>query len=170
MLSAPEIVYFLCHGEYDEVERDEYLSIGPRDDANQHRIYNTKTLAQWARDPVYGPDLDAWEERGPLVFINGCHTADLRPGKIVSFATTFSDLGANGVLGTEVSVTLPVAIEAAESLLEKVGPPSFMPVGKALRLVRWELTNKGNLLGLAYTLYGLSDLKLVTRSDGGNGN
>jgi hypothetical protein len=165
MLRAPEIVYFLCHGEYDDILKDDYLSIGPRDANEDHRIYSSMTLARgWLRDPVDGPDKQKWKTQGPLIFINGCHTSDLKPGKVISFATTFvNQLGARGILGTEISVALPVAGEVAESFFAKIGPPTCMPLGKALRAVRWELANKGNLLGLAYTLYGLADLRLVAR-------
>ncbi|MDQ4074679.1 MAG: CHAT domain-containing protein [Chloroflexota bacterium] len=161
MLRAPEIVYFLCHGEYDKDTNEDYLSLGPRDGQSAHKIYATQTIEEWKVDPVDGPDTAAWRERRPLVFINGCHTQNLSPGKVVSFATAFAGLGAGGVLGTEVSVELRIAVEVAESLFHKLAPPNPQPLGEALREVRWELANKGNLLGLAYTLYGLADLHLV---------
>ncbi|GEM_PF-2539449 len=165
MLQAPEIAYFLCHGEYDQEQGRAYLSVGPRDNLPARRIY-AEDLAAWAVRPLpQGPDLAAWRKRSPLVFINGCHTADLKPGQLLSFVTTFAALGASGVLGTEVSVVLPVAIEVAESLFAKLAQPSPPPLGEALRQIRWELANKGNLLGLAYTLYGLADLAIV--HDGG---
>lgn len=166
MLRAPEIVYFLCHGERDEHDGD-YLSIGPGTERREHRIYARGTLAQWVKDPTEdGPDVDAWKQGAPLVFINGCHTSDLEPGDVVSYTSVFNTLGANGVLGTEVSMPLGVATEVAEQLYAKMVPGRAgapgMPVGQALREVRWELANKGNLLGLAYTLYGLSGLRLTS--------
>ncbi|WP_412062040.1 hypothetical protein [Rubrivirga sp. IMCC45206] len=154
-LRAPELLYVLCHGERDD--KGDYLSIGPGT-SPAHRIHADGTLASWARNAATGPDLDAWEARAPLVFINGCHTSDLRPGQIVSFVSVFGSVAASGVIGTEVTVSLPVATEVAESVYRAMlGGAS---AGEALRDVRWQLANKGNLFGLAYTLYGLASLRL----------
>lgn len=153
MLVAPEVAYFLCHGEFDAGRGEPYIGIGPRDNDLQHRVYPTE-LTGWAR--TVGASL--WQDRRPLIFINGCHTGDLRPGEILNFVKTFADFGASGVIGTEVSIRLPLAIEVAERLLKKVlGSAS---VGRAMHEVRWELANKGNLLGLAYTPYCLSELHI----------
>lgn len=164
-LRAPEIVYFLCHGEADEQNQldSAYLSIGPRDDDPDHRIYAGSTIGSWSVNmTANGPDVDAWKKQRPLIFINGCHTNGLRPGHIVSFAATFVGMGACGVLGTEVRVPISVATEVAESFFSKIAPPQRVSVGEALRQIRWELANKGNLLGLAYSLYGLADLQIET--------
>jgi hypothetical protein len=160
MLKAPEVVYFLCHGELDDKNMT-YLSIGPHDDLPNHKIYPLD-LDEWALG--YGPDIESWwKKRHPLIFINGCHTVNLKPGQILDFVSTFiNGMEASGVLGTEVSVLLPVAIEVAESLFVKLGQKKS--VGQALYEIRWDLANKGNLLGLAYTLYGLADLHIVDLS------
>ncbi len=63
------------------------------------------------------------------------------------------------MLGTEASVLLAVATEVAELMLAKLA--QGISVGQALYEIRWNLANKGNLLGLAYTLYGLADLHLM---------
>ena len=154
MLKSTSIVYFLCHGEYDKQEQEPYLGIGLRDDNPLHRIY-PKTLQGWARTN----DFNAWYDRHPLVFINGCHTANLKPGEMLNFVTAFNFAGASGVIGTEIAVILPLAAEISESLFKKIA--SDIPVGQAMREVRWELANKGNLLGLAYTLYCLANLRVT---------
>lgn len=167
MLTSPEIVYFLCHDEYDLNQKKPFLSIGLRDDEAMHKVY-PDSLDAWSRIPN-GPDLDEWDKHHPLIFINGCHTADLRPGQVLNFVTSFIAMGASGVIGTEVSILLPVATEVAETLFSKLIRKTTdnmeslprMSVGQALYEIRWDLTNKGNLLGLAYTLYGLADLQLV---------
>jgi hypothetical protein len=66
------------------------------------------------------------------------------------------------VLGTEVSVVLPLAVEVAELFFDHLA--AGLNVGQSLREVRWELANKGNLLGLAYTMYCLADLDLVVET------
>ncbi len=154
LLAAPSLVYFLCHGEYDRVQKDPYLGIGPRDDQPIHKVYR-KDFSQWLQtlDPAI------WKTRRPLIFINGCHTANLEPGHLLNFVTTFVAAGASGVIGTEISVVLPVAVEIAHELLARLA--RGIPVGQALLEVRWKLANKGNLLGLAYTPYCLADLNIV---------
>ena len=43
------------------------------------------------------------------MFINGCHTTNLTPDEILTFVTGFSYARASGVMGTEVSVKVPIA-------------------------------------------------------------
>jgi hypothetical protein len=158
VLVAPNLVYFICHCERDPAESEPYLYVGPRDGREIHKIY-VNTVQSWARST-----LNKWEDLRPLVFINGCHTSDLRPGEILNFVSAFGLAGAAGVIGTEVSVKLPVAIEIAERLFRKLVEGEGGKVGKvgqAMREIRWELANKGNLLGFSYTPYCLSDLHLV---------
>jgi hypothetical protein len=151
MLQAPELVYFLCHGEYDVNRKEPYLGVGLRDDNFAHRVY-PKELTAWA----ITQGATFWQNRHPLIFINGCHTSNLRPGEILNFVTTFANFGASGVIGTEVSIRLPLATEIAEKLLRKI--VAGASVGEAMRQTRWEFVNKGNLLGLAYTPYCMSSL------------
>jgi CHAT domain len=156
MLKGATLVYFLCHGEYDSVRTQPYLSIGLRDGQEIHRIY-PETLQGWARTP----DLAAWETEPPLIFINGCHTADLKPGEVLNFVTAFGLAGAGGIIGTEVSVLASVAMDISEQVFEKMIAEK-LTVGQAMYQTRWDLVNRGNLLGLAYTLYCLANLHVAT--------
>jgi hypothetical protein len=157
-LSEPDLVYFLCHGEYDG--RDPYLGIGPPDNDSRHRVY-PGNLFQWAlTQRRFWPEQD----RHPLVFINGCHTADLKPGEILNFVTTFANFGASAVVGTEIGIRLPLATEIAQNFLKRV-IINGQAVGAAMHELRWELANKGNLLGLAYTPYSMSNLVFQTQLD-----
>jgi hypothetical protein len=159
LMTKPALVYFVCHCEFDAGRDEPYLAVGLRDNQPSHRIYPA-TVEDWALTEK-SPNMAAWSQQRPLVFINGCHTADLKPGNILNFVTAFALAGASGVIGTEVSVQLPLATEIAESLLRKITRKSKpVSVGQAIREVRWELTNKGNLLGLAYTFYSLADLHI----------
>jgi CHAT domain len=153
MLESPSFVYFLCHGEFDPAQHAPYLGVGLRDGNAIHRVY-PQNLAAWAVDA--NPD---WSDRAPLVFINGCETAQLTPSQIMNFVRTFSTIGASSVVGTEVSVRLPVATEMAYAILERLHGGASL--GIAVRDARWQLANKGNLLGLAYTPYGLIDVAAV---------
>jgi CHAT domain len=155
-LERPDIVYFLCHGKVNPSNKQFYLGIGDPDDKN-HQIY-TGTVHGWV-DTQKSPNLSAWSDRHPLVFINGCHTADLKPEQTLQFVSEFTYAQASGVLGTEVSVQLCLATDVAQQLLEAVAAGS--KIGEALRDERWRLANKGNLIGLAYTLYAMADLRIV---------
>jgi len=159
MLTAPSIVYFLCHGEFDPGEKQPYLGVGLRDADPAHRVYLQSLQSWFSSAGSRGMDADAWQNRRPLVIINGCHTCNLAPGQILSFASAFGSAGASGVVGTEVAVVLQVAAEVAELLLLRL---ETVGLGEAVRQVRWELANRGNLAGLAYTAYALADLQ-VTR-------
>lgn len=112
-----------------------------------------------------------WRVVRPLVFINGCHTAELTPEELVSFVGAFVNVGAAGVVGTEITLHQSVAGEAAEAFLTAFA--SGADVGSAMSALRRQLLGKGNLLGLAYTPYcssGLSLRSLVSDSvEGGEG-
>jgi len=152
MLKTADVAYFLCHGEFDNKQTSPYLGVGPKDDDPLHRVYPGALFGWASSTPGF------WRNRHPLIFINGCHTADLKPGEILTFVTTFANFGASALLGTVVSIRLPLATAVGEALLQRLlGGESL---GAAMHSVRWELMNKGNLLGLAYTPYGLTDLRL----------
>jgi hypothetical protein len=157
---SPDIVYFLCHGEYDDEEGQPYLGIGLPSGQHRHRVYPNDLLS-WSRRPEMTSPV--WKKPRPLIFINGCHTFALLPDQVLNFVSTFADFGASGVIGTEVSILLPLAIEIAEMLFDTFINFS-MKLGQAMHQVRWKLANKGNLLGLAYTPYGQADLHLVKGS------
>jgi hypothetical protein len=154
MLASPQVVYFLCHGEFDRDRAEPYLGVGLRDSDQRHRVYPTE-LTGWAR--TLGASF--WQDQHPLIFINGCHTGDLRPGEVLNFVKTFADFGASAVIGTEISIRLPLAVEVAEQFFGKLLKGAS--VGHAMHEVRWELANKGNLLGLAYTPYCFSELHIA---------
>jgi hypothetical protein len=166
ILPGAQMVYFLCHGELDTtlVPNEPYIGVGFRDNDPAHRVY-PRDLSKWALSPNQ-PNLAKWPDQRPLVFINGCHTADLKPTQILNFVTTLADIQAGGVIGTEVSIRLPLATEVAElifkRMLETKPDGELFSIGEAIQQMRWSLLNKGNLLGLAYTPYCLSSLRFAT--------
>jgi hypothetical protein len=154
VLQAPQIVYFLCHGEWepkDPAEREKaipYLSIGRHDDDIEHKIFPS-TLINW----IITRSLDAneWATHRPLVMINGCETANINPEKEANFVSAFDYLGASGVIGTEVSMLVDSAYTVAEEIIRHLSEGG--QVGRAVREMRWRLLNEGNVIGLAYTPY-----------------
>src|SRR5260370_28812379 len=96
-----------------------------------------------------------WRDTSPLVFINGCNTAEVTQSLLVNFVDNFVGQRASGVIGTEVTLHEYVAGEAA---LEFFVHFQEKTVGRSLQLMRRHLLLKGNLLGLAYTPYCSSSL------------
>ena len=161
MLQAPGLFYyFLCHDEWDEHKRDCYLGVGPRDDDESHKIYAQRLVA-WLRKQ----NPKAWKERHPLIFINGCHTADLRPGQVLNFVPAFTAAGACGVIGTEVSVVFQVAVEAGEALLDKLVGGSLCRRSHARRAVGSGAQGRSAWPGLHHVLPGRSEIRGRDRSD-----
>jgi hypothetical protein len=155
-LKSPKIVYFLCHGEYDAERKEPYLGVGLRDGNYQHRVYVSDLSGFFLALPE--SDADAWAQNRPLIIINGCHTTDLRPGDLLNFVSAFAAAGAGGIIGTEISVVIEVAIPVGEMLLSSF--TAGEAVADAIHSMRWQLVNRGNLLGLTYTPYCMADLKI----------
>jgi hypothetical protein len=118
-------------------------------------VSTRKDITAWS-DELWGED--HWRITSPLVFINGCHTAELSPELLTNFVDTFSMVRAGGVIGTEIAVDQALAAEVAETFFRSFARNET--VGKAIRLTRLELLRKGNLLGLCYTPYCLAELRL----------
>ncbi len=135
------LVYFYCHGGRDGSIT--WLGVG-------------------RKEKLYASDLNAWRldwSRGsPLVFINGCHTADITPDDLLGFSRTLGYSHAAGMIGTEISVTETLARYVGKGLLSRVSEGK--PVGIAMREQRLEMLERCNVLGLAYTPYCSSELAI----------
>lgn len=150
-----ELVYLMCHGRdqsLGEELSDPYLEIG------KGEMLTTNDLLFW-RDDVHSSIPDHWQTTSPLVFINGCHTAELTPQDRARFVDGFMEANASGVIGTEMPVYDDFANKAAllffsHFIMEK------QTVGQALREMRMDLLAEGNLFGLGYSAYCLSNLQL----------
>lgn len=137
-----KVLYFYCHG--GRANARTWLGIG------QGERLLASDLGAWEIN---------WSESHPLVFINGCHTADVTPDDLLSFNKAFAWCRAAGVIGTEINIpeNLGRAFACGFMPLFAAGAP----VGEALRQQRLSLLQRGNLLGLAYTPYCSSQLKIV---------
>jgi len=155
-LAQPELefIYLFCHGRREKLQGKNlwmpYLEIG-----NDERI-TTGMLNLW-RDKL--PD-NHWNLTKPLVFINGCHTAELTPDALANFVDTFIDANASGVVGTEVTIADTLASEIAELFFSYLLKKNAT-VGDAIRSIRFEFLSKGSVMGLAYTPYCSADLHLA---------
>jgi hypothetical protein len=110
-----------------------------------------------------GPNLlrDVTWVRHPIVVLNGCETAGFTPRATSEFIRAFiDDRGAAAVLGTEASVSEILAAEFGDHFLT-----AFLRgtcAGDAMLVARRALLARFNPLGLSYTLYGVSELRLAT--------
>jgi hypothetical protein len=157
-LAAPaiEAVYFYCHGL-----REALASGGtplPKLGVGANEGIAPGDIIAW--DQVWSRKPDHWRKTSPLVFINGCHTAELTPEILVNFVDAFAGVYAAGVVGTEVTIHQQVANEASEMFFSHFWQGSGL--GESLRSMRLALLHKGNLMGLAYTPYCSAELRLET--------
>ena len=102
-----------------------------------------------------------WAESRPIVFLNGCRTAELSPEVAIDFVSFFvEDAWARGVLGTEITVFEELARAFAEECLRR-----FLvlrePIGEAVRGARLRLLQDRNPLGLAYIPFVLPTVRLA---------
>ncbi|MEU2234495.1 CHAT domain-containing protein [Streptomyces vietnamensis] len=148
-----DCVYFYGHGRRPRVAEGEHSSATVLEIGDTDRIL-PEDLSAWAVDEGW----DRWDELAPLVFLNGCHTADRDPSSWLGFVDTFTELHASGVIGTEITMDQALAGEFAERFWAALLDGE--EVGAAMHRVRIELLRKGNVLGLAYTAYCSAALRL----------
>jgi hypothetical protein len=155
LATAVEIVYFYTHGRRKPLagasQQIPVLELGTGEPLEPDHILAWRQAEIWPKNH--------WQDTSPLVFINGCHTAELTPELLVNFVDTFGMAYAAGVIGTEITLEQKVASEAAEQFFSHFR--TNKTVGQALQSMRRYLLLKGNLLGLAYTAYCSTDLKLL---------
>lgn len=140
-----ELFYFYSHG----VIRDQEfrLMFGP------------------AGQPAYlgASDIDPrqvhWSEGlTPLVVLNGCETMRITPELIHGFLGLLRQMGASGVVGSEMPVNSLLARQVGAMLLRRL--LQGFSVGEAFLDIRRELLRQGNPLGLAYSYYSSAALHL----------
>jgi hypothetical protein len=160
MLGADlSLVYFFCHGQRRPGFRDPniYLAVG-----NDEEI-SADDFTSWVE--MWNDDLGRpiWGDVRPLIFVNACHSLAIEPETLVSYLDAFVTWGhAAGVIGTEVKVAQPLAMELAEQFFRRLLARTHT-VETALHEVRLDYLAHGNLFGLVYTPYCWADLRLVPR-------
>ena len=151
-----QFVYFYCHGERSqEDEADTVLGVGDRE------LVAPDDFIDWTRAWYDSQRRDIWGAVRPLIFINACHSVAIEPETLVNFLEAFVRVGhAAGVIGTEIKVGQDIAMQVAESFFT-----SWMSgektVEEALRAIRLDYLSAGNMVGLIYTPYCWSELKIV---------
>jgi hypothetical protein len=97
-------------------------------------------------------------EYGPLVFLNMCESAQVLPSLSGGFIPFFLQRGARCIIGTECPMTSTFADPFARAFFRQF--LQGQAVGDILWTLRQDYMDKGNPLGLAYTLYGDANTKL----------
>jgi len=144
LAASPHIVYFYCHGGVSNGKP--YIQVGPKNDES---ISSDVLRARHVH----------WKTPRPLVFINGCRTTALEPRQAHELVSGFVTIArASGVIGTEITIFEPLARAFAEAFLRAFVGGST--VGEAVRAARVDLLQQANPLGLAYTAFAMSSLKL----------
>jgi hypothetical protein len=142
------LIYFYCHGgavrDKPQDPLEPFLAVGSSD-------------RQQIRPVTLDNEKYTWPN-APLVLINACKSVALEPDLLGDFVRKFAEHGAAGVIGTEVSVWEPLAVEVANFFFEEF--LKGRPVGEILLELRHMLLQKHNPLGLIYTNYCSVDLMI----------
>jgi CHAT domain len=149
------LVYFFCHGNRLHIrDPNIYLAVG-NDEAISADDF-ISWFERWANElarPI-------WGDVRPLIFINACHSLAIEPETLVSYLDAFVTWGhAAGVIGTEVKVAQPLAIDVAEQFFRRLLGRTHT-VETALHEIRVDYLASGNLFGLVYTPYCWADLRM----------
>lgn len=142
---SSHLVYFYCHGGKSGTVP--FIQVGP---TSEQGITRDNLRREKIR----------WKSPRPLVFINGCHTADLEPDVAIEFISAFVEVaGACGVIGTEITIFETLARAFAEECLSR-----FLKgdkIGDAVRGARLKLLKDSNPLGIVYIPYVIASLRLT---------
>ncbi len=142
--SKPQLVYFFCHGGV--ANGKPFLRVGSPDGP---LIFG---------DTFRTKHID-WTDPRPIVLVNGCHTTALGPEVAQPLVSGLMfNANAAGVIGTEVTIFEPLAVEFAESFLRAFDAGAML--GWAVRDARLTLLGRGNPLGLVYIPFAAADLEL----------
>jgi hypothetical protein len=132
------LIYFFCHGSDVQLEFD--------------KSKPTFTPNSLSETPYPG-----W----PIIFLNACSAGDVSALSFVSFRTAFRMKKAAGVVAPSFSIPTLFAAVFAKSLLDQY--VARRPIGEILFLLRRQLLERNNPLGLWYSLQCPLDVKAPER-------
>jgi hypothetical protein len=130
------IIYLFCHGSSTSPLADQSSEVLELDPNKRIEPY----------DLNYGNTY----LRGPIVILNSCLSAAVSPLSFSSFHTQFRKKRAMGVIGTTIQMPATFAAAFGRKIIEHY--LLKVPIGKALYLLRRELLERDNPLGLFYSL------------------
>ena len=138
-------MYFYCHGgEFRGGVA--YLKIGPENNLGNFR-------------PGDKDDEILWTAPRPLVFLNGCHTAEIDPDSAFDLIDPFIKKSKSaGVIGTNITIFEPMATVFAQEFFDQF--VKGVPAGVAVRNARLEILDYGDPMGLVYIPFVYAGLNL----------
>jgi prevent-host-death family protein len=150
-----EIAHFACHVD-SGLEKDPDLTYIMLDD-NFH---------------ISTEELETFNVRmkgNPLVVLNACQTSVKDPLHSFNLATVIQqECGGRGVVATEARVPDAFGAEFTEQLYRRLVEERKGAGESLLEVTRYFLREKGNPLGLLYTLYGPAGITLVQKGSTDN--
>lgn len=150
--AAPHILYFYCHDV-------------TRNTSDPAALYQSELAL--TDGSVTIRDLDRLSDdrfkQAPLVFLNACGSARLKPHGSEGLVPYMIKRGARGVLGTEIEIPIYFSAEFGQELLRRLIMGTATLGEIILQLRREFLFERHNLLGLLYTAYCNSDLRVRER-------
>ncbi|HSS18914.1 MAG TPA: hypothetical protein VLL54_02460 [Pyrinomonadaceae bacterium] len=141
------VLYLYCHGRNSvpfAADNSEALELAPDK--------QVKPTALGSATNVYA--------RAPIVFLNSCTSGQPSPLSFSSFFKVFRQKQAMGMIGT--SIEMPATFGAAFGCRLLTDYLNGVPLGVAIYDLRRELIDKGNPLGLFYSLQCPADLTAPT--------
>lgn len=147
------LIYCYCHGDHESASATAgALASESRISFSQGRMLRLADLRR----------LPAADLKGrPVVFLNACEGATTEAFFYDGFMPFFiEELGARGFIGTEVKAPQLLAHDFGMRFIRAFA--AGQPIGAALwRLRRHYLEAHHNILGFAYSLYGLGEVRLA---------
>lgn len=139
LLLAPDnqatIIYLYCHG------RSATLSEANGDELD---------LGGARITPAFFDYDEIKYKRGPIVILNSCSSAATSPLSFSSFPKKFRHKRAMGMIGTTIAIPATFAAAFGKRLIEAY--LDGVPIGHAIYVLRRELLDLSNPLGLFYSL------------------
>jgi hypothetical protein len=148
------ILYFICHGHREPGEPDTWLALGNNDYMSPGLFVDWAISARKRKEKF-------WNEVRPLVIVNACHSLDIDADTMIGYLDAFtSGADAKGVIGTEVSVPQPLAMQWASVFLNAL-LTTGATAETALRQARLSFLARGSLFGLIYRADCWGHLQIV---------
>jgi hypothetical protein len=155
--SLEHVLYFYCHAQSNLP--------GEPGGVGQSRLICSDDEVTLMELDMHAPTSLPPLVQAPLVFLNACESAELSPYLYDGFIPYLIARGVRGVIGTEVDTPIFFGAEFAQELLKQFLAGEQSLGETLLRLRRYYLEEKNNVLGLLYALYSSGEL-VIRRTQG----
>lgn len=158
-----EIVHISCHCDAKSGSDSDEFSFYFADDhhdGEEVSVSLSNLLGEMVRFWRGQGGAEAAKSEMPFVFLNACGTSALDPGSAASFLQPFYGNRNRGIVATAANVTDRMAADVSKWFYTELF--SGCSIGEALHLAKWRLLqDRGNPLGLLYSVHALADLRIL---------